>query len=57
MARSGGVGQFPVTSGEWGWGKRSRCMPEAWAMILGDGEGENSPKNTLHGGGWAAGEA
>jgi hypothetical protein len=40
MARGCGVGQFPVTGGEWGWGKRPRCMPEAWALILGDGEGE-----------------
>jgi hypothetical protein len=57
MVRGGGVCQFPATGGEWGWGKRPRCMPEARALILGDGEGENSPKNTLHGGRWAAGEA
>jgi hypothetical protein len=57
MAWGGGAGQFPVTGGEWGWRKRPRCMPEGRALILGDGEGENSPKNTLHGGGWAALEA
>jgi hypothetical protein len=57
MARGGGADQFPVTGGEWGWGKRPRCLPEARALILGDGEGENSLKNTLRGGGWAAGEA
>jgi hypothetical protein len=57
MARGGGTGQFSVTGGEWGWGKQPRCMPGVGTLILGDGEGENSPKNTLHGSGWAAGEA
>jgi hypothetical protein len=51
MARGGGADQFPATVGEWGWGKRPRCMPEARALIWGHGEGKNSPKNTLHGGG------
>jgi hypothetical protein len=57
MARGGGASQFQVIGDEWGWGKRPRCMPEARALILGDGEGENSLKNTLHGGRWVAGEA
>jgi hypothetical protein len=56
MARGGGTCQFLAIGGERGWGKRPRCMLEARALILGDGEGENSLKNTLHGGKWAVGE-
>jgi hypothetical protein len=57
MAWGGGADQFLATDGEWGWGKSPRCMPEARALILGDGEGGNSSKNTLHVDGWAADEA